>query len=163
MTRKKLTIPATDYPVKGKTIHRKGWTDRFGHYHPPSDYHREAQTIHRKSYKKQDLGAPGRGPKLIEIKGTMKIGGREYHTSLPEAERHSILRALIERYGIAKVWRRLHAMVNMRKREQPEQRKIFEKDRDWVAETFGTKSLTPRAAVKKWKEMSHVERVKARA
>ena len=157
----KLRIPKRRYRVEKKVIHRKAWIDRWGHRHPPTTYVRRAQIIERKAYEREDVGAPGRGKKIIPIKGEMKINGKEYHVSLPTRTRHAILRALGKKYGVAKIWRRLHAMVIMRKRTQPEARKVFERDRDWVAKTFGTKSLTPRAAIKKWKSMSHVARQKA--
>jgi len=161
MAKKKLKIPGKRYRVKKIVVHRKAWTDRYGHRHPATTYVRKAQVITRKAYEKEDLGALGRGKKLIPIRGEMKINGKEYHTSQSARQRHAILRALVKRYGVAKVWRRLHAMVIMRKRIQPEARKIFEQDRNWVANTFGTKALTPRAAIRKWKGMSHTARQKA--
>jgi len=161
MARKKLKIPGKRYKVKRIVVHRKAWTDRWGHRHPATTYVRKAQVITRKTYEKEDIGAPGRGKKLIPIRGEMKINGKEYHVNQSARTRHAILRALVRKYGVSKVWRRLHAMVIMRKRIQPSARRIFERDRDWVAEAFGTKSLTPRAAIRKWKGMSHTARQKA--
>jgi hypothetical protein len=104
----------------------------------------KAATVKPTTFKIKDRGKPGRGPKLIKIKGHLD----GYHVDLSAEERHAVLRKAVKKYGIARVWRRLHAMVIMRKREQPAARAVFERDRDWVADTFGTKSLTPRAAIK---------------
>lgn len=152
--------------VRRKGYKRKGYTRksyvRKGGIHVEGT-HVSGSEIGPTTYKTKDVGAPGRGKKLIEIKG--KLEG--YHVNLPAEERHTILRKNIRKYGVGSVWRKLNAQVNLRLRAKPsetariEAREIFRKDRDWVASSFGTKELTPVKAIRKWKSMSPRARAKA--
>ena len=129
------------------TVHRKAYNRKA--YTRKDGVRVSASHVPAATFKIPDKGAPGRGKKLFEIKGT--LGG--YKTSMPTHERRRILRSQIRQHGVARVWRRLHAMVVVRKREQLGHRRIFEADRNWVAATFGTKSLTPRAAIRARRRM----------
>jgi len=61
--RKKLRIPRGKYKVSKKIIHRKAWTDRWGHRHSASTYTRPAQFVKRGAYLRPDVGKVGRTPK----------------------------------------------------------------------------------------------------
>ena len=63
MARKKLRIPAKTYRIPKKVIHRKAWTDKYGHKHPASTYVRPAQTVKREAHLRPDVGEVGRTPK----------------------------------------------------------------------------------------------------
>ena len=142
----KLTVRRKAYTRKGFTAHRGKTVYTVKPTHIPAT-----------TFKQEDIGAPGRGEKIIPIRG--KMDG--YSTSLSAPKRHAILRKLVKREGVAPVFHRLHAMVIMRKRAQPVARAVFEKDRKWVTDAFGTKALTPKAAIRKWKRMSPAARSKA--
>jgi len=107
------------------------------------------------TFKIRDVGAPGRGPKLIPIKKDM-LG---YSTAWPAAKRRRHLRKLIAKRGAAKVWRQLHAQVILRKRKPGRARRVFMADRDWVAREYG--GPVPRAAIARWKGMTPLERARA--
>ena len=53
MARKKLKIPGKRYRVKRIVVHRKAWTDRWGHRHPARTYVRKIRTILRKLHRKE--------------------------------------------------------------------------------------------------------------
>jgi len=145
---------------KKLTVHRKGYRRKAYSYYKPSiskTVHVKATYVDPATYKIEDRGAPGRGKKVIPIKG--KLDG--YSTSMPTEQRRNLLSRLVAKYGVAKVWRKLHAMVVMRKRTRGPAYEIFKADRDWVADTFDTEALTPRAAIRKWKRMSPRARAKA--
>ena len=134
------------------TVHRRGYYRR--EYIRKDGVKVSACYVPPATFKIKDRGAPGRGKKVIPIKGKMVTkSGKEYHTSLPAKQRHAILRQLVKEHGVSKVWHRLHAMVIMRKRTGGKAAEIFRRDRDWVAKTFGTKELTPKAAIRKWKSL----------
>jgi len=83
---------------------------------------------------RKDLGKPGVGPKLIPIieKGSLsKLG---YSTKKSIQARHAALDKAIQKYGPLTVFRKLKAQVTLRKRTQPEARKVFEEDAEWVHE-----------------------------
>jgi hypothetical protein len=135
------------------TVRRKGYRRKAYSYYKPSidkTVHVKAATVKPATFKIEDVGAPGRGERVIPIRG--KLDG--YSTSMPTKERRDLLSRLVARDGMARVWRRLHAMVIMRKRTKGPAYEVFKADRDWVAETYGTEALTPRAAIRKWKRMS---------
>jgi hypothetical protein len=176
MARKKLTIPAKKYRVPKKTIHRKGYRKADGTYVKPSTYTRPAQTVKRKAYKREDVGAPGRGQKVIKVKkGGMVSPAGEYHISSPVTQRHKILKSLVtkaQKEGKSRdaaelsVYRRLLAMRTLFKRTHPSYSKIVNADMEYFKKNLtgaNKKMAAPTAAIKKWKSMPHKERVKARA
>lgn len=120
----------------------------------------------------KDVGAPGRGPKLIIITAKGALTKYGYSTKLPAKERHRALDKAVKAYGSKRVWRRLHGMVNLREEagvEGPKPRKgqekawgTFRADRNYVKKKHKP-NLTPKAAIKKWKGMTHKQRVRARA
>jgi len=119
----------------------------------------------------KDQGAPGRGPKLIKITAKGVLSKYGYSTKNSSAERHRAIDKAVKKYGAKAIWRRLHAMANLREKAGVEGAKprkglekewrIFRTDRDYVKNKHKP-DLTPKAAIRKWKGMSHSARVKAR-
>jgi len=108
----KVRVKATTYRRNGKIIHRRAYT-----------------------YRRKDLGKPGRGPKIIPIeKGKLSKFG--YSTKKSERARHAALNKAVKEYGTLSVYRMLNAQVILRKRTQPKARKIFEADRNWIAQKY---------------------------
>jgi len=103
----------------------------------PTTYRRNGKIIHRRgyTYRKKDVGKPGKGKKVIPIKKG-KLSKFGYSTSKSERARHRALAKAVKKYGPLRVFRMLNAQVILRKRTQKKQRKIFEKDRDWVKQTY---------------------------
>ena len=81
---------------------------------------------------REDLGLPGKGPKLIPImeKGSLTKFG--YSTKKSDQARHAALDKAINAYGKLTVFHKLLAQVNLRKRTQPKAREVFEEDAKWV-------------------------------
>ena len=87
------------------------------------------------TYKKKDVGLPGRGPRTIPVeKGKLSKFG--YSTKKSDQTRRAALKKAIDEYGALSTYRKLNAMVIMRKRTQPKARTVFEEDREWVREQF---------------------------
>ena len=103
--------------------------------------HRKRQVVHRKGFtqRRKDVGAPGRGKKLIKVKkGLLKKYG--YSTSLSDRSRRIALERAVRVYGPGRVWHMLNAQVNLRLHQggkAARTRAIFEADRDWVASRWG--------------------------
>jgi len=84
----------------------------------------------------KDLGSVGRGKVVISKirKGLLKRFG--YAVGKSVEVRHAALRKADKKYGSIKLFKMLHAQVVLRKRTQPQIRKVFEADRDWVRENL---------------------------
>ena len=175
MVRAKLTIPAKRYKVETKKITRKGYRREDGTYVKPTTYTRPAQMVTRKRHKREDLGAPGRGPKVIEVtKGGMISPAGEYKISASATQRRKVLKSLItkaQREGKTRneaelsVFRRLVALRTLFKRTHPEYSKIVDSDMEYFKRELtgkDKKMAAPKAAIRAWKGMSYKERVKAR-
>lgn len=143
MTRKKLTIHRKGYTRKAYT--RKDGTRVKATHVPPT------------TFKRKDVGAPGRGKKVIKVEPG-KLTKYGYSTSKSAKERRRALKKAINAYGSTAVWRMLNAQVIFRKRTDGNKKK-FEADRDWVKEQYNPR-LKPTKAIKKWKGMSPRERAK---
>ena len=128
---------------------------RRGYWRGPYTYRRGGKLIRVRrhyvpptTYRRRDVGAPGKGPKKIPIKerGALTRFGYGIHKST--RARRAALRKAIKKYGALRVWRRLHAQVQLREQAGvpgPKPRpgveeawRIFREDRDWVAENFLT-------------------------
>jgi len=108
----KVRVKATTYKRDGKIIHRKAYT-----------------------YEREDLGKPGKGPKVIPIeKGKLSQFG--YSTKKSERARHAALNKAVEKYGALSVARMLQAQIILRKRTQPHVRSIFEEDLEWLKSNY---------------------------
>ena len=104
---------------------------------PRTTFKRGSKIVERKAYtyEKEDVGLPGKGPKLILVeKGKLSKYG--YSTALPAEKRREALKKAVKAYGALSVFRKLQAMVIVRKRTQLKARKVFESDRDWVRENY---------------------------
>jgi len=110
------------------------------------------------TFKKEDIGAPGRGKKLIKVrKGLLtKLG---YSTKKPDAERHKALAKAVKKYGAARVWRMLHAQVVFRKRLPDHAKSVFKKDRDYIKRKY--KPDLARKARRAWVKMTPTARARA--
>jgi hypothetical protein len=163
-----ITVSRRGYKARRR---KKEWKIRRDGKVITAHARKEEWTVRPATYERVDIGAPGRGPRKIPISdGQLRRFG--YTLDKPEGERRAALRRAVEEYGPEKVWHRLQALINLREeagipgpKPRPEEKENWEKlraDRDWVKEAFNP-DLTPRAAIEKWKSMSHEERARARA
>jgi len=115
-----------------------------------------ATTVKATTYKMVDLGAVGKGKKLFTVrKGLLSKYG--YSTKLPATKRRAALLKADRVYGTPRLFRMLNAQVILRKRTQPEARKVFESDRDWVEKNLLSKMEAlgmTRPARQRWMSMS---------
>jgi len=104
----------------------------------PTRFKRGGKLIARRgyTYKKLDLGKPGKGPKLIVIKEKGALTGVGYSTKKSEAARRRALVKAVDRYGALSVFKKLNAQYVFRKNYDPKTARIFEADRDWVRSQF---------------------------
>jgi len=108
----KVKVKATTYKRNGEVIHRKAYT-----------------------YERKDVGKPGKGPKVIPIeKGKLSKFG--YSTKKSERARHAALNKAVKEYGPLSVIRMLRAQIVLRKRTQPNVRRIFEEDLEWLEREY---------------------------
>ena len=121
-----------------KKSHKKSKGMITVHVKPHISHSKKGKVEHVKgySYKKKDLGKPGRGKKVIPIKHEDALTKLGYSTKKSAAARHRALKKAARKYGKRKVWHMLHAQVVFRKDTQPRNRKIFQADRDWVKEVL---------------------------
>lgn len=154
--RKKLRVKVkpTRFKQSAKTytIRRKG---------KKITVHRKAKLVTRKGYtaKRKDVGAPGRGKKVIKKIERGKLKKYGYSTSKSTQARHKALAKAVKAYGSDEVWHMLHAQIILRlhqKGKAAKTRKIFEQDRDWIAQKYG--GPVPTKAIQVWTSMSHRER-----
>ena len=131
------------YPMhrKSKTIHVKATSKRKAY-----TYHRKAGTTRVRSVPIKDVGAAGKGPKLIgPLKGGM-LTRYHYHPVEAETNRHKALDRAIKngREDPHAVIKRLVAISTLTKSTLPRASRIYKKDAKWVhkkyASVFGRKS-----------------------
>jgi len=91
-----------------------------------------ATTVKRARFKIEDIGAVGRGRKVIKKIRKGRLSRFGYSTKKTASERRRALRKADRRYGSTALFRMLQAQVVLRKRIQPKARKVFEADRNWV-------------------------------
>lgn len=122
----------------GKTHSKKSKKGRYitVHVRPHKSHSKKGKVEHVKgySYKKKDLGKPGKGKKVIPIEHEDALTRLGYSTKKSEKARHRALKKAVKKYGASRVWHMLHAQVVFRKETQPRNRRVFEADRDWVKE-----------------------------
>ena len=97
---------------------------------------RNLTVVKRKCIK--DTGLPGKGEKKIGPLRKGELSRYGYTLKISEKERHKSLKKAVEKYGALGVYRKLDAVAKLTSRSVPEASKLFEKDRDWVKETYGT-------------------------
>lgn len=100
----------------------------------PTTYKRKGKLIKRKgyTYRKRDIGKPGKGPKLIIIKKPGALRKHGYSVKKSETARRRALTSAIKEFGSLSVYRKLLAQSVYRKNYDPETAKIFRADADWV-------------------------------
>ena len=115
------------HPTGYIIVRRRGYTARRG-----KTVYRVRPTV----YRKKDVGAPGRGPRVIEIrrKGALRQLGYSIHA--PTDERRRALRKAVEKYGPTTVFRMLMAQAVFRKRTDHLEPK-FREDAEWVKRQYG--------------------------
>lgn len=94
---------------------------------------REGKPVKGSTYKIKDVGALGRGEKVIPIE---KGGMEGYSTNWNEEKRYSHLRMLIKKHTPLTVFRMLNAQVILRKRTKGKAYRVFLSDRDWIKRTY---------------------------
>lgn len=104
----------------------------------PTTYRRRGKTVKRRgyTYRRKDLGKPGKGPKLIVIKEKGALRKHGYSVKKGEAARHRALASAIREYGALSVYRKLNAQYVFRKNYDPENAARFKADMEWVKENF---------------------------
>jgi hypothetical protein len=143
-------------------VHRKGYHKKA--YTKKSGTKVSSARVPSATFCIVDVGAKGRGKKvvLIKRKGALKKLG--YTTSASQWVRHKALNKAMRKFGKPSVFKMLQAQVVMRKRTQPMTEEIFRTDRDWVASqmTKTERMRMTQPARKGWMGMSHQARVLAR-
>lgn len=83
-------------------------------------------------------GAPGKGPKKIELKNEGMLSNAGYHETknMSEQQRHNALNRAIREHGHLKVIRGLGGRLALVKRTDPKQYKIFKEDQNWVSKKY---------------------------
>jgi len=85
----------------------------------------------------KDTGLPGKGEEKIGPLRKGELSKYGYTLKISEAQRHKALKKAIDEFGALGVYRKLDAVAKLTTRTIPEASKLFEKDRDWVKETYG--------------------------
>ena len=106
-------VKPTRFKRKGKTVQRKGYT-----------------------YRRADLGKPGKGPKLIVIKEKGALTKHGYSVKKSEAVRRRALASAIKEFGALSVYRKLNAQYVLRKNYDPKTAAKFKADAEWVRDNF---------------------------
>lgn len=108
-------------------------------YIPPTTYIRKGKRIYRKGYYKKDVGAPGRGPKVIPIEG--ELDGYSLKAST-DSRRRAILRCA-RKYGYLSTKGKLWALVQLHKRTNPHYSRTARRDFDWFVKNYGAEAGFP--------------------
>jgi len=160
-----VAVKPTNYRVKAMDIkqHRNGIVT----------LHRPAQKVHRKGfkYKRKDIGAPGKGPRIIKVlkKGKMtkiavqggfiKEGQRV--SDIPTSRMDDFARYLAKRVGPARAFRMFQVQLLFRKRQPDGFQDKMLRARETIAREH-PEALTPKAAIREWsKGMTPAERARA--
>lgn len=117
-----LTVRRKGYRRMAYT--RKGGIRVKGTYVPPT------------TYEIKDIGAPGRGPRLIKIRRKGALIGLGYDVHDPTSVRRAALRRAIRRHGATTVFRMLMAQTIFRKRTDGIGA-AFASDAAWVSANYG--------------------------
>ena len=108
-------------------------------YIPPTTFLRKGKRIHRKGYHKKDLGAPGRGPKVIPISGKLD----EYSLKRDELSRHRAILRSVRKNGYVSTKGKIWALVQLHKRVNPGYSNIARKDFNWLVKNYGLQAGFP--------------------
>lgn len=111
------------------------------------------------TFKIRDVGALGRGPKVIPIKRRGALRELGYSTAKSAGARHRALARAVQRYGAGTVRRMLMAQVIYRKRADSIAA-VFRADHNWLVKHY--RIPYPKAAVRAWQRMTPRQRALAR-
>jgi isopropylmalate/homocitrate/citramalate synthase len=114
---------------------------RKGYYRRPyvrrGGIHVRGTRVPPTTYRRRDIGAVGRGRRVIRIRHPGRLAAVGYNVKAPVESRRAALRRAVERYGERSTMGMLHAQAIFRKRTDSLGER-FAADRTWVAKTFGT-------------------------
>jgi predicted nucleic acid-binding OB-fold protein len=104
----------------------------------PAVYRRKGKLIRRKgyTYMRKDVGAPGRGKKVIpeleedKMNKVAREMGYEKATAVPYTELDKFVEKLVDKYGEREAFGMIHAQVVLRKRAEDGAKKKFEAMRE---------------------------------
>lgn len=104
----------------------------------PTVYRRGGKVIRRKgyTYRRKDVGKPGKGPKLIVIKEKGALRKHGYSVKKSEMARRRALASAVDEYGALSVFRKLMAQYVFRKRYDPKTAEVFRQDAEWVRDRY---------------------------
>lgn len=85
----------------------------------------------------KDTGLPGKSSKKIGPLRKGELSKYGYTLKISELQRRKALKKAIDEFGALGVYRKLDAVAKLTSRSVPDASKQFEKDRDWVKETYG--------------------------
>ena len=85
----------------------------------------------------KDTGLPGNGTQRIGPLRKGELSKYGYTLKISESQRRKALKKAIDEFGALGVYRKLDAVAKLTSRTIPEASKMFEKDRDWIKETYG--------------------------
>jgi hypothetical protein len=85
----------------------------------------------------KDTGLPGKGTQRIGPLRKGELSKYGYTLKISVSQRRKALKKAIDEFGALGVYRKLDAVSKLTSRTIPEASKEFEKDRDWVKETYG--------------------------
>jgi hypothetical protein len=104
----------------------------------PTTYTRAGKTIHRRgySYERRDVGASGRGPKVIPELKEGGLGGEGYFR-LSAKGRHARLGESVARDGYRSTLGKVRALEELFKRTKPSYARTAARDRKWLVEKYG--------------------------
>lgn len=144
-----------------RAYERKGYTRKGGVKVSPAKV--KATYIPPTTYKIKDVGAVGRGKKVVVIKRKGALKQLGYSTSASATQRHRALMKAFKKYGKPTVFKMLQAQVVLRKRTQPKARTVFVADRNWVEKQMpkSMRLAMTRPARQKWMSMSPMQRALA--
>lgn len=149
--------------------HKKRWKIRRGNKIITAHARKDSWRVSPATYLTKDRGAPGRGKKVIKklkkgemtrwaIKlGYIKEGQRV--SDIPYSKIDDFAIDLAKRVGARRAWGMFRVQVLFRKRERNGFKKKMQRAADAIAEKF-PEALTPKEAVRTWKNMSPRERAK---
>ena len=131
-------------------IERKGYSRRYSTAILQEGFKkktRSGRTIRVKPHKQRativeskcvkDTGLPGKGTQRIGPLRKGELSKYGYTLKISESQRRKALKKAIDEFGALGVYRKLDAVVKLTSRTIPEASKLFEKDRDWIKETYG--------------------------
>jgi len=104
---------------------------------PPTTYTRKGKKIHRKGYFKKDVGAFGRGPKVIPPLEEGELTKHGFSINASASARRRALTKSVKEDSYRTTLSRIIALQVLFKRTNPTYSKRMESDRKWLVKRFG--------------------------